>query len=251
MKTAENYSLNPTSSLVAFLKQIKKITWQQPDDMHKHVHIINTCIYQFAYCPLTLEQLTLILFEINIKNLIMSLSLSLSHALCPAMYYQKCHCHCFVCLCIGKNLCPKDSSGVFCACVFHSHPFSPGRELEYMGRLSDLSSSVCTSSETLPATASYLVTSESNRWKIIQHIVHRPLQYFFFYKCFSMKWEKSIFISFGCSTYQGRRAETNKCHTGYDNTSRLGQASVPHIHQNVTKHNFRWPCFGPLPTCKL
>lgn len=196
MKTAENYSLNPTSSLVAFLKQIKKITWQQPDDMHKHVHIINTCIYQFAYCPLTLEQLTLILFEINIKHLIMSLSLSLSHALCPAMYYQKCHCHCFVCLCIGKNLCPKDSSGVFCAYVFHSHPFSPGRELEYMGRLSDLSSSVCTSSETLPATASYLVTSESNRWKIIQHIVHRPLQYFFFYKCFSMKWEKSIFYFF-------------------------------------------------------
>lgn len=221
--------------------------------MHKHVHIINTCIYQFAYCPLTLEQLTLILFEINIKHLIMPLC----HCYCHTHCAQQCTTRNVtvtvnrVCLCIGKNLCPKDSSGVFCAYVFHSHPFSPGRELEYMGRLSDLSSSVCTSSETLPATASYLVTSESNRWKIIQHIVHRPLQYFFFYKCFSMKWEKSIFISFGCSTYQGRRAETNKCHTGYDNTSRLGQASVPHIHHNVTKCNFRWPCFGPLPTCKL
>lgn len=59
---------------------------------------------------------------------------------------------------------PGCISVFFCfltAFVFHSHHFSPGRESEYMDRLSDPSNSVCTLSGRLPPTASYLIARES------------------------------------------------------------------------------------------
>lgn len=69
---------------------------------------------------------------------------------------------------IGANSSASEGciSGVFTASVSHSHHFSPGRESEYMDRLSGPSSSVCTLSGRLPPTAFYLMAHESLRWKI-------------------------------------------------------------------------------------